>query len=373
MDRRAWMRAGATALAAAAVASDPTLGLTQPVSVRLSLNENAFGCSPRVGKAIRNSLGTLNRYTERAADVLTEQIAAQESVPPDQVLLGSVLAPLGTQLGLTGGELIYSVPGFTDLVAAGERSGGKAIGVPLNSQLANDLPAIASQVSERTRVVFIVNPHNPSGTVTSPEILTAFVRDVSQRTLVVIDEAYLEYTDDFKARTLVSLVREGRNVMVFRTFDKIYGLAALQFGYAVAPAGLVQTLRQRGVGAAHALNGLAVVAASAALGDTRFVEETRSKVAGERERWNLALHRLGLKRTQSDASFVFFQTDRTQKEVAAALLKRGIDIGRGYPPLDNWVRISIGTPRDNTLAIDALRDILLEGKVVHGPHATDAK
>lgn len=288
MDRRTWMRAGATALAAAAVASDPTLGLTQPVSVRLSLNENAFGCSPRVGKAIRNSLGTLNRYTERAADLLTEQIAAQESISPEQV--------------------------------------------------------------------------DPPGTVSSPEMLTAFVRDVSQRTLVVIDEAYLEYTDDFKARTLVSLVREGRNVMVFRTFDKIYGLAALQFGYAVAPAGLVQTLRHQGVGAAHALNGLAVVAASAALGDTRFVEETRSKVAGERERWNLALDRLGLKRTQSHASFVFFQTDTTQKEVAAALLKRGIDIGRGYPPLDNWVRISIGTPRDNTLAIDALRDILLEGK-----------
>jgi histidinol-phosphate aminotransferase len=372
--RRALMKAGAATLAAAlplepAWTQTPSRGgTTNPdslVRARLSLNENAFGCSLLVKEAIRNSLDRLNRYTEHEADSLTEQISAKEGVAPEQVVLGDVLAALGTHLGLAsgaGGEFVYSVPGFTDLVAAAERAGGKAVGIPLNSKLENDLPAISARVNARTQAVYLVNPHNPSGTVTSAETLTSFVRDVSRHALVVIDEAYLEYTDDFNGRTLVPFVREGGNAVVFRTFGKVYGLAALQFGYALVPASLAQTLRQQGVGASHSLNSLAAIAASAALRDTQFVNDTRVKVATERARWNTALDRLGLRHSDSRGSFVFFEAGRPQKALATAFLAKGIDIGRDFPPLEQWTRITIGRPEENALAIDALGDIVGRGR-----------
>ena len=310
--RRAWMKSSGAALAAFAL--QPVLGLTQPaaptaaatpVRARLSLNENPFGCSPLVVEAIRNDLGALNRYTEHAAEALAAQIAARENVAPGQIILGEILPALGTQLGLAGGpggEFIYSTPGFTDLVAAAEQTGGTAIGIPLNDRLENDLAAITARITPRTRAAYIVNPHNPSGTVTDAAALKSFARDISRHTLVIVDEAYLEYTDTFADRTLAPLVREGHNVAVFRTFGKIYGLAALQFGYTVAPPGLADTLHRQGIGATHGLNQLAVTAASAALRDMRFVAETRRKIAVERVRWNAALDGLGLRHSESYGS-----------------------------------------------------------------------
>jgi histidinol-phosphate aminotransferase len=128
----------------------------------------------------------------------------------------------------------------------------------------------------------------------------------------------------------------------------MYGLAALQFGYALVPVALAQTLHQQGVGAAHGLNSLAVIAASAALRDTQFVNDTRTKVAAERARWNTALDQLGLRHSDSQGSFVFFEAGQPQNSLAAALLAKGIDIGRDFPPLDQWARISIGRPAENT-------------------------
>jgi histidinol-phosphate aminotransferase len=335
-------------------------GARLPLS-RLSLNENPFGCSPAVAEAIRNSLADLNRYTERDAERLTAQIAAKEGVTPEQVVLGEVLSALGTQLSVTGGpggEFIYSIPGFTDLVAAAEHTEGTAVGVPLDERLENDLPALTARINSRTRSLYIVNPHNPSGTVSDVQRLKTFVQEVSQRVPVIVDEAYLELTDSFTARTLTPLVAEGHDVVVFRTFDKAYGLAALQFGYAVAPAALANSLRQRGVGAAHGLNRLAVVAAAAALRDTHFIEETRRRTAEERNRWHRALQGLGLRHSDSQGSFVFFQTGHPYDAIAAGFLAEGIQIGRSFAPLDQWIRVSIGLPEENIRAIGVLRKLL---------------
>jgi histidinol-phosphate aminotransferase len=370
--RRAWLQSSgiATLYSLAALTLRPRTSFPQSagqagggtlVRARLSLNENPFGCSPHVPEAIRNTLGNLTRYTEREAEVLTAQIAAKEGVRPDQVVLGEVLAALGTQLSVAGGpggEFLYSTPGFTDLVAAAEQTGGMALGIPLNERLENDLPAIAARTNTRTRAVYLVNPHNPSGTVSDAAALKSFVTDLSRRTQVIVDEAYLEFTDSFADRTLAPLVAAGHNVTVFRTFDKAYGLAGLQFGYAVAPSTLANTLRQQGIGASHGLNRLAVVAAAAALRDTQFVEETRRRTAVERARWNTVLDELRLRRSDSHGNFVFFQGGRSHDEVAAAFLAERIQIGRSFPPLDQWIRISIGLPEENTLAIEVLRKML---------------
>jgi histidinol-phosphate aminotransferase len=332
-----------------------------PIRARLSLNENPFGSSSLVAEAIRGSLGDLSRYTEREAEALTAQIAVREGVTPEHVVLGEILPALGIRLsvaGAPGGEFIYSTPGFTDLVSAAEQVGGVAVGIPLNGRLENDLGAIAARTNSRTRAVYLVNPHNPSGTVSETSAFKSFVTDLARRTTVIVDEAYLEFTDSFADRTLAPLVKAGHNVSVFRTFDKAYGLAALQFGYALAPPSLANALRQQGVGAAHGLNRLAVVAAAAALRDTGFIDQTRRRTAIERARWNGVLDELGLRRSDSQGNFVFFETGQPHDEVAAAFLAQGVQIGRSFPPLEGWSRISIGLPEENTLAIEVLRKVL---------------
>jgi histidinol-phosphate aminotransferase len=373
--RRAWMKIGGASMLYAlgvlglrprpTVAREATVNASEtppvPIRARLSLNENAFGSSPLVVEAIRGSLHDLSRYTEREAELITAQIAVREHVTPEHVVLGEILSPLGVQLSIAGGpggEFIYSTPGFTDLVAAAEQAGGVAVGIPLNERLENNLDAIAGRTNSRTRAVYIVNPHNPSGTVSKPSEFKSFVADLARRTLVIVDEAYLEYTDMFAKRTVAPLAKAGHNVIAFRTLAKAYGLAALQFGYAVAPPQIVNRLQQQGVGAAHGLNRLAVVAAAAALQDQQFIRETRRKNVVERARWNSVLDELGLRHSDSQGNFVFFETGRPDEEIAAAFLASGVQIGRSFPPLDRWTRISIGLPEENTLAIKVLRQIL---------------
>jgi histidinol-phosphate aminotransferase len=147
-------------------------------------------------------------------------------------------------------------------------------------------------------------------------------------------------------------------VVVFRTFSKIYGLAALQLGYAIAPTPLASTLHKQGLGAAHTLNRLGVLAASAALRDTGFLDTSRRKTAHERLRWHTVLDSLKLRRSDSLGNFVFFESGYPHETFASAFLAEGIDIGRGFPPLDRWARVSIGLPEENEFAISTLQKIL---------------
>jgi histidinol-phosphate aminotransferase len=329
--------------------------------VNVSLNESPYGPSPRVTQLLRNNLDRLERYTGEDANALCRQLAELERVSEQQILLGEVLEPLGLFLGAqggAGGEFLYSDPGYTALVDAAKPVGGIGIPLALNGELENDLPAFRARVSARTRAAFLVNPHNPSGTLSDASAFRAFVGELSQHTLVVVDEAYLDYCDDFHKRTCVERVRAGDNVIVFRTFSKLHGLAALPLGYAVAPKKLAETLRKQGLGSPRALNRLAVLAASASLSDPDHLGRVRAKVATERTRWREVLRSLGLRHTDARASFVFFEGKQPQAQIAAALAEQGIEIGRAFPPLHDWTRISIGLPAENQLVQSALRSLL---------------
>ncbi|MCU1259211.1 MAG: hypothetical protein JWO80_2096 [Bryobacterales bacterium] len=340
-----------------------------PRPIRLSLNENPYGPSPDVVEALQRESSSLSRYADSAAaQRLTEQIAMYERVPVDQVVLGEILGLIGLYLGSQGGpggEFIYSTPGYLALIEAAARVGGVGVPVPLNEQYQNDLAALRKKVNERTRAIYLVNPHNPAGTVNENEEFKQFLRECSRHTVAIVDEAYLEYTADFVSRSAVSLVREGANVMVFRTFDKIHALAGLPIGYGLAPPALVNALRKQGAGDAESLGRLNIAAASAALRDTAQVERTRKAVAHEREIWLSVLQDLKLEHTATQANFVFFDAGVPQKKLAAAMLRQRIDIGRAHPPYDNWARITIGLPEDNLRAQAALRDALR----VSGPKA----
>jgi histidinol-phosphate aminotransferase len=310
ISRRLWIGSSLAALAGMAVdvgaagGCAPTSPTATPVPtiaravLRLGLNENPFGPSPAAIRAIEGQLGTLSRYTGDEAAALAQQIAAIEQVPTEQIVLGEVLEPLGAHLVQEDGarkEILYSTPGYTALADAAQAAGGASVGVPLDARLENDLPALRERVGASTRALFIVNPHNPSGTVSDTSVFHEFVSEMARRTLVIVDEAYLEFLDDFAARSSVSHARAGENVAVFRTLSKIHGLAALPFGYAVLPRRLAEELRRRGVGNARSLDRLAVAAASASLRDTSFVASVRGKVAVERARWSATLDALGIR------------------------------------------------------------------------------
>jgi len=234
LNRRNLLKASGLALGASVLSPLPIFAKQDPATlvasaapiVRLSLNENAYGPSPRVAEAIQRESSRLNRYADvEAARRLAEQIAAHERVTVEQVVLGEILGLLGIVLASEGGpasEFIYATPGYLALIDAAARLGGVGVPVPLNAQYENDLAALSKKITTKTRAIYLVNPHNPTGTVNENQAFKQFLRESSQRAAAVVDEAYLEYTDDFNERSAVSLVREGANVAVFRTFDKIH-------------------------------------------------------------------------------------------------------------------------------------------------------
>jgi histidinol-phosphate aminotransferase len=329
--------------------------------IRLSLNENPFGPSPVALEAIKKHLGNLSRYATDEVIELTRTIAEREDIGADQIVLGEVLDVLGLYLSASGraaGEFIYSEPGYTALVNAVAPAGGIVVGVPLNQRLENDLPAIAAKVNAHTRAIYLVNPHNPTGTVSDAAQFIDFVSELSKHTLVIVDEAYLEFTPDFAKRTVVSLVRNNAQVAVFRTFSKIYGLAGLAIGYTLAPARLAASLKDFGMGAFYDLNRLSLVAANASLLDTNYVNVVREKIAAERNAWHELFRTLNIRFAESHANFVFFDSGHPHQITAEALAARSIDIGRAYPLLDSWARVSIGLPEDNAVARQAVAEFL---------------
>ena len=188
--------------------------------LRLGLNENPWGPSPTVGPAIENAARRVNRYVEDEATAFTARVAAFEGVAPEQVVLGEVLGPLGAHLALAAGSasrFVHSAPGYAGFTDPARAVGGAIDPVPLNARLENDLPALLARGQGAT-ALFVVNPHNPSGTVIDADAFHAFLREASRRTLVVVDEAYLEFAGDYGRRTAAPLVAEGANLVVFRTF-----------------------------------------------------------------------------------------------------------------------------------------------------------
>ncbi len=330
--------------------------------VHLNLNENAFGPSPNVLRAIQRELSRISRYGDaRAAEDLTHQIATYEKLPVEQVLLGEILGVLGPHLGSQGGpggEFVYSTPGYLALVDAAQKAGGIEVPVPLNANHENDLDALSAAVNAKTRALYLINPHNPTGTISDDAAFKKFLRETSQRAPVIVDEAYLEYTADFESRSAVSLVRDGANVLVFRTFDKIHGLAGLPLGYTLAPKELAATLRKQGVRDAEALGRLNMLAGSTALSDSTHVDRVRTTVAAERLKWIAVLDELKLPSTRSVTNFVFFDTRHPHSEILNAMQARGIQIARAFPPYSTWARITIGLPHENHLAQQSLIQIL---------------
>lgn len=333
-------------------------GLTEVI--KLAGNENNHGVSPLVTEALIKFHTELTRYPDMYCTVLRESLAAHLGVQENELLFGNgsfELISLVTQTFLEpGDETVIPVPSFGWYILATISAGGVPVTVPLKKHTI-DLDAVLGAVSERTRVVWLCNPNNPTGTYFTKKQLQAFLAKLPDNILVVLDEAYIDfvYGEDFPDG--LGLFREYGNVISLRTFSKVYGLASLRIGYAIANSALIEAISR--AKQPINVNAAAQTAAAAALSDENHYRYVVDENARGRALYYKTLEELGLAYLPTQCNFIMLDTGRDSVQLEQAFLERGILLRNGAEfGLPTWLRITIGTQRDNETVLGILRELL---------------
>ena len=320
---------------------------TAPVSgpILLNSNENPYGPSPAARQAILQSVSESCRYGDKAIGTLMEAIAAHDQLPVDHLILGSGsgellrMAALLAADGSSDGEVIAATPTYEELPMFATVLGLRVVNVPLNAKHQHDLPAMQAAITDKTRLVYICNPNNPTATVVGFAALEQFMRAVPSKLLVLIDEAYFDFITDAAAGSVISWVKTYPNLIVTRTFSKIHGLAGLRMGYAYAHPTLATRLTAKQLVFPN-IAGLR--AAIASLNDARFLKNTRATLIADRTRIENAIDQLGLTRTASQSNFVFFDVKQPHAEFHKKMRAHNLMVGRHFAGYDQWARITVG-------------------------------
>lgn len=376
MDRRNWLKSALVFSAGLPVASAMAEELMlAPVSkaeklhgiyppnadqlIRLGSNENPYGPSPKARKAIAEVMDSFNRYSYPQMGELKKLIAEKEGVTPDHILLANgsseLLCVAGLGVGLEGGAVLSAYPTFRLLMDYATRFNARWDQVKLDETLTHNLEAMASAVKADTKLLFVVNPNNPTGTILNPDKLRSFCVEMAKKTLVYSDEAYLEFLEPSQQHSMVSLVREGHNVVVTRTFSKIHGLAGIRVGYCIGQPDLIKKWSQYQTGTI--LNQAAIAAATVALQDEDFMAMTRKKNNEARDYFEKYLKDRKWFQTKSYANVVFFPAPKDGKTILAETEKKGFQIRVWDYDNREWCRVSIGTLEEMkafTKAFDAI-------------------
>lgn len=325
-------------------------------AVKLASNENPLGPSPEALAALDEGKATLHLYPDGGAHHLTRALADRWKMSGDQVVVGNgsdeIISLLVKAFMAPGEEAVMADHTFVMYRLAVTGGHGVCVDVPLNDWR-HDLPAMARAVTGRTRLVFICNPNNPTGTMVTRDEVREFMAAVPDHVIVVFDEAYYEYVRDPQYPDALEYVRQNRAVMVLRTFSKIYGLAGLRIGYGLTTpeiAGYLHRVRNP-----FNANTLAQVAARAALGDERHVAASRALNEAEMASVDNGLRALGLTPIPSQANFLYFDTYRDGRAVFDRLLQEGVIIRH---IVGSMLRVTIGRPEENRRFLTALGRVL---------------
>lgn len=369
ISRRSWIKKAGFSTGLALMGSQLSSSLTaeeikkynpRPLDgpVRLGSNENPFGPSEKMREAMAANFDLGCRYPWGYNAGLVKMLAEKEGVPEDHIVLvaGSTegLKVAGITFG-QGGEIISCAPTFLSMMDYAELWGTEINWVPLNKDLDFDLEEIEKRVSYDTRLVFLCNPNNPTGKLLPAQKVMDFCETVSKKTVVFSDEAYYDYITEPNYPSMVELVKKGMDVIVSRTFSKAYGLAGIRLGYLIAKPDLAKKLRERVVANT---NIMAIEAGKAALQDQEFYEFSLKKTVEARDSITQTLDELKLPYLDSHANFVFFQSGRDISELNRTFADKGIIIGRPFPPLNDWCRISTGTPEEVAIFNTTLKEVL---------------
>lgn len=331
--------------------------------IKLSANENPLGASPRAKEAILHYLDKIHLYPDGNCTVLRDALSQFYSLPPNHFTFGNGSDELIHLFGIAylepNDELIMGRPSFVRYEASAQLNQAVLKHIPLTSDLRHDLPTMAAAVTERTKLLYIANPNNPTGTIIYCAELERFLEQIPEHTLVILDEAYYEYADHPDYPSGVEYVRAGRNVAVLRTFSKAYGLAGLRVGYAIARPEVLDPIER--VREPFNVNTLAQVAAAAALGDTEHIERTRAFNRAGLEYLQQACERLGLRAVPSQANFLLIEVGCECARIQKRLLERGVLVRTGEVfGMPTYLRVNTGTPEQNERFIEALQYALHE-------------
>jgi histidinol-phosphate aminotransferase len=315
------------------------------IKVRLGSNENPYGPSDSAKAAIQQILLESNRYPFQAVTEFKEILAAKEGVTADHIAIGAgsgdLLSATGAAFSLEGGRILSAFPTFPMLMNYSQVFNATWDKVDVNDKLEYDYQAVASQVKDDTRLVFVCNPNNPTGTLVDHAVVKGFCEEVSKKVPVFSDEAYLEFLEPSQQVSMVDLVKKGQNIIVSRTFSKIYGLAGLRVGYVIAKPELIKKITRNQPGIPN--NQIGIAAAKACMNDTSFMDMSRKKNAEARKHLTDYLDKKNYFYGKSHTNFVMFDP----KADAAGILKRLAERGIGIRVWDHkgmqWLRVSIGT------------------------------
>ncbi|MEU9303257.1 histidinol-phosphate transaminase [Streptomyces sp. NPDC048269] len=325
-------------------------GRKLPGAVVLASNESPYGLLPGVAATLTELAGGVSRYPDLSATALVHAIAGHHEVEPERIAVGAGSSEVC-------GQLLHSVVGFGDEVVFGWRSfeaypiltavaGGTAVRVPLLDH-ALDLEAMAAAITDRTRLVFVCNPNNPTSTAVGERALRDFADRVPEDVLIVVDEAYREYADPALVPDALALLGDRPNVVVLRTFSKAYGLAGLRVGYCVAPPWIAAHVRKTQV--PFSVSALAQEAAVVALGERAEVARRAALTVAERERVTLMLRALGFEVLDSHANFVWLPLADESADFTVHCLGGQVVV---RPFLGEGVRVTIGLPQENEAFLD---------------------
>ena len=336
--------------------------------VRLSSNENPYGPSAKALKAMNDAFGLACRYPSEHADSLVEMLAKINGVNRDQILLGDgsteilkLCAETFTGPSANGkngsagrGTLVVADPTFEAILNNARVNGAEVVKVPLTGTFSHDLPKMGAAVKEG--LIYICNPNNPTASITPKNELRDFIAKAPRQTMILVDEAYFHYADSPDYESVIPLIKDDPNLIVARTFSKIYGMAGLRCGYCVAQRETIERMRPHQMW--DSVNIMALAAAIASLDDPDQVAngrllntEAKAFVTGE-------LDTMGYKQIPSQANFIMFNVKRPVVPLIQALKQRNVQVGRLFPALPNHMRLTIGKKVEMEAFLSAFREVV---------------
>lgn len=341
-------------------------GLDEAKIVKLASNENPLGMPESAKQAMLQAMSELGRYPDGNGYELKREISGKYDVPQEWITLGNgsndILELAAHAFVQPGHSVIYSQYSFAVYPLATQAVGGRAIVVPAKNY-GHDLAGIANAITADTKLIFIANPNNPTGTFIPGAEIDAFLKVVPSNVVVVLDEAYNEYLPAEQQYDSIAWVRQYPNLLVSRTMSKAYGLAGLRIGFGIAQPGITDLLNR--IRQPFNVNSLAQAAAVAALKDKDFLQKSAKVNADGYRQLTQAFDAMGLEYVPSFGNFVLVKVgndDGAGARINLALLKRGIIVRPvGNYGMPQWLRISIGLPQENAAFIEALKQVLAEG------------
>jgi histidinol-phosphate aminotransferase len=327
--------------------------------VRLSSNENPYGPSQKALQAMTDSFGLACRYPDEHNNVLIDKLAKLNNVDRNEILLGDGSGEIlklcaETFTGTQNGKLVAADPTFEAILNNASANGAEVVKVQLTSSFGHDLPKMLG--AAKGGLIYVCNPNNPTASITPKDELHDFIAKTPPGTMILVDEAYFHYADSPDYESAIPLVKDHPNLIVSRTFSKIYGMAGLRCGYCVAQKETIERMRRNQMW--DSVNCMALAAATASLDDLDHVPKGQRSIKEAKTFTTTELEKMGYKCIPSQANFIMFDCKRPVVPLIKAMKEQNIHVGRLFPALPNHMRLTIGKKSEMETFVAAFREVI---------------